>query len=202
MEELNAIMDGLNDEAQDVVDTPAEAMSGVANKRAFLRTWIRDDKKIPGSRAKWTIEKLNKCSHKEIERLYSKIVSPEKKVGDPISRMAGVKDINLLMKDINSNHLIRNSGSTMIGHLTNKMSFSSHTPMEILGSHIYEKFGMVLGPITLFSLILTHLDWATFQKIADERKLNNNNNEDDDDIDEPHGRPSGHYQDLTQSGGE
>ena len=43
--------------------------------------------------------------------------------------------------------------------------------MEILGSHVYEKFGVYMAPLSLFCTIFNHLDWESFARIANERKL-------------------------------
>ena len=43
--------------------------------------------------------------------------------------------------------------------------------MEILGSHMYEKCGLYLAPISLFCVIFNHLDWQKFSQIAQERQI-------------------------------
>ena len=50
------------------------------------------------------------------------------------------------------------------------ININSHTPMEILGSHVYEKCGIYLAPVSLLCTVFNHLDWRSFAIIAEERK--------------------------------
>ena len=165
-------LDGVLDELLcDKVDTPAEAVDQ-SNKRQYLKNLINQGKSdlFPG-KTPWTIERLDKASDNVINKLYGNLSSKSEKQKDMLSRISGVDDVNSMMKDINSNYLIKNSASEMMGNLTNKVSFSSHTPMEILDSHLYEKYGMYMAPLSLFCTVFNHLDWESFARIAEERKL-------------------------------
>ena len=89
-----------------------------------------------------------------------------KKEKDPYSRFSGLDDFSATIGDMNSNFLIKNSASKMIGQGV----FPTHTPMEIVGSKIYDKCENYLGPISVFCTIFNHLDWELFSKIAEERR--------------------------------
>ena len=84
---------------------------------------------------------------------------------DLISKMAGIDNVKNMMSDINSNFLIKNTASEMMGKLTPTI-----TPMEVLGSHVYERCSIYLAPVSLFCTIFNHLDWETFSQISEERK--------------------------------
>ena len=68
------------------------------------------------------------------------------------------------MNDIHSNYLIRKT----VGNLA-PSSIKKHMPMEILGSHISEKYGIFLAPLSLFCTIFNHLNWETYDLITKER---------------------------------
>jgi len=152
-------------ECFDVPDTPRETQ-----QRAYLRNLIDEGKAelLPG-KTPWTIKRLNEASDKKVDKLY-KSLNEHKIQKDLISKLAGVDDIKDMMKDINSNYLIKNSASVMIGNLTPTIHMNRNTPMEILGSHVYSKFGSYLAPISLFCTIWNHLDWQSFAAIAAERE--------------------------------
>ena len=105
-------------------------------------------------------------------KLYEKIHVEQhtKNNKDLMSRVVGVDNVQSMMKDINSNFLIKNQATEMIGKLTPKISLTSNTPMEILGSHLYEKCGVYLAPVSIFCTVWNHLDWQTFARIAEQRK--------------------------------
>ena len=84
-----------------------------------------------------------------------------------MSRISGVTSIDAMMRDINGNFLIKTQASQMVGKIT--PAISSHTPMEVLGSHVYEKCGMYLAPVAVFCTIFSHLDWESFAEIAEQR---------------------------------
>ena len=109
---------------------------------------------------------------KVIDNLYKSVAEPKKtlKQKDVMSRLSGVDDVNSMMKDINNNFLIKNSAFKMLGKLTPNINVNSHTPMEILGSHVYEKYGVYMAPVSLFCTIFNHLDWQSFAKIAEARQ--------------------------------
>ena len=83
---------------------------------------------------------------------------------DPLSAIAGVDNLGNMINDMNSSYLISNGlGRSNVG-------FGSHTPMQILGSHIYEKYGVYLAPLDLICILFNRLDWETFAQIAYERQ--------------------------------
>ena len=151
----------------DCVDTPKEAIA-----QADKRQYLKDNLSKIQSKTPWTIERINKASDKTIDKLYSKFnhttTSSSKK--DLLSKISGVANFQKMMSDVNSSYLIRNSTSELIGNLAPTISINSHTPMEILGSHVYEKCGIYLAPVALFCTIFNHLDWQKFDEIARERK--------------------------------
>ena len=153
----------------DVVDTPQEAMEQ-SKKREFLQHLVESGEvsKIPG-KTPWTRERLQKASDKVIDKLYAKISGEPKK--DLMSRVAGVDDVQAMMKDINSNYLIKSRATEMMEKLTPTIPLSSNTPMEIVGSHLYEKCGTFLVPMSLICTVFNHLDWETFARIAEERRV-------------------------------
>ena len=153
------------------VDTPKEAMQQ-HSKREFLKQLIESGQtfKISG-KTPWTIARLDKASDKVIDKLYARMgEEPRKKNTDLMSRVAGVDNVQAMMKDINSNFLIKSRATEMMGKLTPSISLTSNTPMEILGSHIYDKCGMFLAPVSLFCTVFNHLDWESFARIAEERQ--------------------------------
>ena len=128
------------------VDTPKEAMQQ-HSKREFLKQLIESGQtfKISG-KTPWTIARLDKASDKVIDKLYARMgEEPRKKNTDLMSRVAGVDNVQAMMKDINSNFLIKSRATEMMGKLTPSISLTSNTPMEILGSHIYDKCEMYLS---------------------------------------------------------
>ena len=160
------------DRLLDVVDTPQEAIEQ-GKKREVLQHLVEsgEGSKIPG-KTPWTRERLQKASDKVINRLYAKISGEEtKKNKDLMSRVAGVDDVQAMMKDINSNYLIKSRATEMMGKLTPTISLSTNTPMEIVGSHLYEKCGAFLAPMSLVCTVFNHLDWETFARIAEERRV-------------------------------
>ena len=58
----------------------------------------------------------------------------------------------------------------MLGKMTPNVNVNSHTPMQILGSYVYEKYGVYMAPVSLFCTIFNHLDWESFAKISEARK--------------------------------
>ena len=76
-----------------------------------------------------------------------------------------------MMKDINSNYLIKSRATEMIGKLTPTISLSSNTPMKIVGSHFYKKCGAFLAPMSLVCTVFNHFDWETFARIAEKRRV-------------------------------
>jgi hypothetical protein len=157
----------------DCVDTPKEAMDQ-SRKREHLRGLIeRGEAQKLGGKTPWTIDRLDKASDKVIDKLYAALdkqpVAPNAPPKDILSHMAGVKNFDSMMKDINGNFLIKNSASEMVGNITNKVGFSGNSPMEVLGSHVYEKCGFYLAPVSLFCTVFNHLDWGSFAAIAEKR---------------------------------
>ena len=149
------------------------------NKREYLS----DNLSKISSKTPWTIERLNKASDKVIDKLYDKVnnnkVNDKVIEKDLLSKISGVDNFEKMMQDVNSNYLIKNSTSEIIGNLAPSINIDTHTPMEILGSHIYEKCGIYLAPVSLFCTIFNHLDWKSFDQIAKERleeTINNNSN--------------------------
>jgi len=155
----------------DVVDTPQEAMDQ-SKRREFLHNLIESGQKIPG-KTPWTRERLQKASDKVIDKLYAKVNEP-KKSKDLMSRVAGVDDVQAMMKDINGNFLIKNRATEMMGKFAPTINLASNTPMEILGSRIYASYGSYLAPVSLFCTVFNHLDWNTFSRIAEEQENKNN----------------------------
>ena len=141
------------------------------NKREYLKTWIKEGQALPG-KTPWTEERLNKASDKVIDKLYKSVAEPKKtlKQKDVMSRLSGVDNFDGMMKDINNNFLIKNSASEMLGKMTPNINVNSHTPMEILGSHVYEKYSVYMAPVSLFCTIFNHLDWESFAEIYETRK--------------------------------
>ena len=158
MSELNEIFD--------CVDTPKE---GISNKREYLKNHIKQGQALSG-KTPWTEERLDKASDKVIDKLYNSVKTLSVKQKDVMSRLSGVDNVNEMMKDINGNFLIKNSASEMMGKLTPNININSHTPMEILGSHVYEKYSVYMAPISLFCTVFNHLDWEAFAKISEERQ--------------------------------
>ena len=145
----------------DEVDTPKD------QQRKFLKQLVENGEALPG-KTPWTLDRLDKASDKVIDRLYNKakdVQAPK----DLMSRIAGVDDVNSMMKDINSNFLIKNQATEMMGKLTPTISLSANTPMEVLGSHMYDKCGVYLAPVSLFCTVFNHLDWQNFARIAEQR---------------------------------
>ena len=133
---------------------------------------MENGESLPG-KTPWTLDRLDKASDKVIDRLYNKAKDQtvqQQPPKDLMSRIAGVDDVNSMMKDINSNFLIKNQATEMMGKLTPTISLSANTPMEVLGSHMYEKCGMYLAPVSLFCTVFNHLDWQNFARIAEERR--------------------------------
>ena len=149
----------------DQVDTPKEAVDQ-SKKREFLRSLIESGQPLLG-KTPWTVKRLDEASDKTIDRLYEKTQQPTK---DLMSRVAGVDNVASMMQDINSNFLIKNQASEMIGKFMPTVNLTGNTPMEIAGSYVYEKCGVYLAPISLFCTVWNHLDWQTFARIAEERK--------------------------------
>ena len=159
------------DRLLDVVDTPQEATEQ-SRKRDFLYHLVESGEgfKIPG-KTPWTRERLKKASDKVIDKLYDQVSGEEtKKNKDLMSCVAGVDDVQAMMKDINSNYLIKRRATEMMGKLTPTISLSTNTSMEVLGSHLYEKCGALLAPMSLVCTVFNHLDWKTFARIAEERR--------------------------------
>ena len=154
----------------DVVDTPQEAVEQ-SKKREFLQHLVEcgEGSKIPG-KTPWTMQRLQKASDKVVNRLYAKINGKEAPKKDLMSRVAGVDDVQAMMKDINSNYLIKSRATEMMGKLAPTISLSRNTPMEIVGSHLYEKCGAFLAPTSLVCTVFNHLDWETFARIAENRR--------------------------------
>ena len=152
----------------DEVDTPKDQH----NKRKFLKQLVENGEALPG-KTPWTLDRLDKASDKVIDKLYSKAKDPTVQAPqsskDLMSRIAGVDDVNSMMKDINSNFLIKNQATEMMGKLTPTISLSANTPMEVLGSHMYDKCGVYLAPVSLFCTVFNHLDWQNFARIAEQR---------------------------------
>ena len=73
-------------------------------------------------------------------------------------RVAGADNVQAMMQDINSNYLIKSRSTEMMRKPTPTISLSSNTPMEILGSHLYEKSGTLLAPMSLLCTVFNHLD--------------------------------------------
>lgn len=114
------------------------------------------------------MKRLNEASDKVINKLYAKLSEEPPRNTDPMSRVTGVDNVQAMMKDINSNFLIKNRATEMMGKLTPKIT--SNTPIEILGSHIYDKCEPHVVPVSLFCTVFNHLDWASFAQIAEEQK--------------------------------
>ena len=154
----------------DEVGTPKEAMQQ-HSKREFLKQLIESGQTFKG-KTPWTIARLDKASDKVIDKLYARMgEEPRKKNTDLMSRVAGVDNVQAMMKDINSNFLIKSRATEMMGKLTPSISLTSNTPMEILGSHIYDKCEMILAPVSLFCTVFNHLDWESFARIAEEARI-------------------------------
>ena len=148
----------------DEVDTSKE-------QREYLKSLLEEGKadSLPG-KTPWDLKRLNEASDKVINKLYNNVKKVSKKPPkDVMSKMAGVDSVESMMKDINGNFLIRNSATEMMGKLTPTMHLQSNTPMEILGSHVYSKFGAYLGLMSVVCTFWNHLDWETFAAIAAER---------------------------------
>ena len=139
-------------------------------KRDFLIEKVKNGKPISNSKTPWTLERLTKASDKVINKLYANLNKPPPNK-DLMSRFAGVRSVDHMMKDINGNFLIKNSTSEMIGSVTSSIGFSGETPMELFGSYAYEKCGIYLAPVSLFCTVFNHLDWQTFANIAEQRKM-------------------------------
>ena len=151
----------------DEVDTPKEAMQQ-HSKREFLKQLIESGQTFKG-KTPWTIARLDKASDKVIDKLYARMgEEPRKKNTDLMSRVAGVDNVQAMTKDINSNFLIKSRATEMMGKLTPSISLTSNTPMEILGSHTYDKCEMFLAPVSLFCTVFNHLNWESFARIAEE----------------------------------
>ena len=148
----------------DQVDTP----SPLDRKRDILKQNLS---LVNSSEKKqWTPELLDKATEKQLNNLLKKVSKPESK--DLLSKMSGIDDFSAMMKDVNSNFLIQNSTSELIGKVTGKLpSFAGNSPMEVLGSHVFEKCGIYLAPVSLFCTIFNHLDWGKFAEIAEQRRV-------------------------------
>ena len=164
MEELNAFLD--------YTDTPKVDN---AKKRDYLKGLIAKGQQIAGKKS-WTLEGIDSAFNKVINSLYAKNSAKhtvEKAAKhtvkkDVMSRISGVTSVDAMMRDINGNFLIKTQASQMVGKIT--PAISSHTPMEVLGSHVYEKCGMYLAPAAMICTIFNHLDWESFPEIAEQRK--------------------------------
>ena len=154
----------------DEVDTPKEARDQ-SKKREFLRSLVESGQPLPG-KTPWTVKRLDEASDKVIDRLYEKTTqqTTQQPKKDLFSRVAGVDNVQSMMQDINSNFLIKNQASEMVGKFMPTVNLTGNTPMELAGSYVYEKCGVYLAPISLFCTVWNHLDWQTFARIAEERK--------------------------------
>lgn len=158
MSELNEFLD--------CTDTPKEGVDNV-KKREYLKELIAKGQQIAGKKS-WTSEGIDSASNKVINSLYAKNSAKHTVKKDVMSRISGVVSVDAMMRDINGNFLIKTQASEMVGKIT--PAISSHTPMEILGSHVYEKCGMYLAPAAMVCTIFNHLDWKSFAEIAEQRK--------------------------------
>ena len=78
--------------------------------------------------------------------------------------MLCVDNVKSITKDLDSNFLINKQCNQSI-----KIPIFT-SPIEIIGSHIYEKCGnTLLASIAYFSTLFNHFDWETCARIADER---------------------------------
>ena len=154
----------------DEVDTPKKAQDQ-SKKREFLRSLVESGQALPG-KTPWTVKRLDEASDKTIDRLYEKTTqqTTQQPKKDLFSRVEGVDNMQSMMQDINSNFLIKNQASEMIGKFTPTVNLTGNTPMEIAGSYVYEKCGAYLAPISLFCTVWNHLDWRTFAQISEQRK--------------------------------
>ena len=160
----------------DQVDTP----SPLDRKRDVVKQNLSQ---INQGKKQWTFEMIDKASEKQVNGLLKKLqpAKPRPCEKDLLSKMTGVDNFQNMMIDINSNFLIQNSTSELIGYITGKLpSFTGNSPMEVVGSYTYEKCKFWLGPISLFCSIFNHLDWKRFAEIAEQRQMLKNQQEKSD----------------------
>ena len=152
----------------DQVDTPSPR----DRKRDILKQNLAQ---LNTGKKQWTPEMIDKATEKQVENLLKKLqptAQPKSCSKDLLSKMSGVDNFQQMMNDVNSNFLIQNSTSQLIGNMTEKLpSFAGNSPMEILGSHMYEKCGLYLAPVSLFCVIFNHLDWQKFHDLAEQRRV-------------------------------
>jgi len=152
-------------ECFDQVDTPKEAQM-----RFRLQRLIEEGKGPPG----YTLEKLEKASDATIAKLFGCI--PSKSF---MSKATGVKDFEAMMGDIARNPLT--------SRRSQPASRSTYSQTEVLGSHVYERLGSFLGPISLFCIIFNHLDWELYAEISKEREASALNEWDIEEIEKKDG---------------
>ena len=164
----------------DVVDTPAL----IDRKRDHLKKNLSEINSK--GKKQWTAEMVDKATEKQLENLQKKLqpkAQPKSCSKDLLSTMSGVDNFQALMNDVNSNFLIQNSTSELIGNITGKLpSFAGNSPMQLVGSHVYEKCGLWLAPVSLFCTIFNHLDWEKFSEIAEERRMQRELKQESDDL--------------------
>ena len=166
----------------DQVDTP----SPLDRKRDVLKQNLSQ---INKGKKQWTFEMIDKASEKQVNGLLKKIqpAKPAPCKKDLLSKMTGVDNFQNMMNDINSNFLIQNSTSELIGNVTGKLpSFTGNSLMEVIASFVYEKCKPWLSDYSLILTILYHLDWEKFAEIAEQRQilkmLKNQQDKSEDDI--------------------
>jgi hypothetical protein len=173
MDELNQLLKCVNAQQADVEQSSPERHA-YEHKRSHLKNLIKQGQSLPG-KTTWTIDRLDKASDKVIDKLYRATDKPTGKPNktapvkqkDLLSKFSGVDNFQTMMGDINSSFLIKNSASEMMGKLAPSIDVSS---MEVLGSHVYERYGIYMAPVSLFCTIFNHLDWESFARMAKERR--------------------------------
>ena len=161
-----------------IIYTPEETI-GQSDKRDYLKSLVNQGKASSlGGKTPWTIDRIDKASDKVINKLYKKMNNSQNmaKKRFNIEKNSGVDDVENMMSDINSNFLIKNTASEMMGKLTPTININQPSTMEVFGSHVYERYGIYLAPVSLFCTIFNHLDWETFSQISEERKKSENDN--------------------------
>ena len=149
------------------------------NKRGFLIGKVENGESISNTKTPWTKERLKKASDKVIERLYANhIKKAEKNLNkDLTSRFLCLDNVESVKKGLSSNFLIKKQAISKGVELP----VIQNTPMEIIGSYVYEKCGNgLLASIAYFTTFFNHFDWETCARIADKRIAAKNYEEEED----------------------
>ena len=160
----------------DQVDTP----SPLERKRDFLKQNLSH---LNTGKKKWTAEMIDKASEKQVENLRKKIqgantkeliskLSDQELINALVSKFAGVDNFEGMMNDIQSNFLVQNSASKLIGSKLSGITGTSFiSSMDVVGSYAFEKCGFWLALLSVGCTIFNHLDWEKFAKIAEQRRM-------------------------------